>query len=118
MNQCPHCQAKDRQVKGGRTPSGSQRLKCGYCQRRYTPEPKEQGYPDTMRQQAVKLYVDGLNYRRIGRVLGVDHKTVMLWVRAHADQLPARPPLPEQVEVIEEDELYTFIGKKKTKSMS
>jgi len=71
-----------------------------------------------MRQQAVKLYSDGMNYRRIGRQLGVDHVTVMLWVKAHADRLPAQPPQPEQVGVIEMDELFTFVGQKKTKSTS
>lgn len=30
-----------------------------------------------MRQQAVKMSVDGINYRRIARLLGVDHKMVM-----------------------------------------
>jgi hypothetical protein len=36
------------------------------------------GYPDELRQQAVQLSSDGMNYRRIGRQLGVDHVTVML----------------------------------------
>jgi transposase-like protein len=118
MKKCPYCQAETHQMKAGRTESGSQRYRCGSCQRRYTPEPKAHGYPDTMHQQAVKLYSDGLNYRRIGRVLGVDHVTVMLWVKAHVDQLPELPPQPNDVGVIELDELFTFVGKKKTKSTS
>jgi transposase-like protein len=87
------------------------------CGRRYTPEPKTHGYPDEMRHQAVKLYIEGTNYRRIGRILGVDHVTVMHWVSAHADQLPDAPQ-PKQVVMAEQDELFTFIGKKKTKSTS
>jgi transposase-like protein len=118
MKKCPYCQVEVHQMKAGRTEAGSQRYRCGVCQRRYTPEPKEHGYPDEMRQQAVKLYSDGMNYRRIGRQLGVDHVTVMLWVKAHADQLPAQPPQPEQAGVIEMDELFTFVGQKKTKSTS
>ena len=65
-----------------------------------------------MRQQAVKLYVDGANYRR-----GVDHVTVMWWVRADADQLPDAPQ-PRRVVMAEQDELFTFVGKKKTTSTS
>ena len=117
MNTCPYCQANRRQVKAGKQPSGSQRWKCQVCGRRYTPEPTEQGYPHALRQQAVKLYVDGLNYRRIARVLSVDHKSVMNWVKAYAAQLP-RAPVPKQVENAELDELFTFVGKKKTSSMS
>ena len=115
MNTCPYCQASNRQIKSGKQESGSQRYKCQACGRRYTPEPSEQGYPAALRQQAVKLYLDGLNYRRIGRLLGVDHVSVMNWVKAHADQLPPAPR-PEQVENAELDELFTFVGKKKTKS--
>jgi transposase-like protein len=117
MSQCPYCQASQRQVKAGKRPCGSQRWQCQVCGRRYTPEPLEQGYPAAMRQQAVKLYVDGLNYRRIGRILGVDHKSVMNWVKAYADQLPPAP-VPKQVENAELDELFTFVGKKKTKLTS
>jgi len=105
-------------MKAGRTTAGSQRYRCGHCQRRYTPEAKEQGYPDGMRQQAVRLYSDGLNYRRIGRILSVDHVTVMLWVKAHAEQLPSQPPTPQDVGVVELDELFSFIGAKKSGSTS
>ena len=105
-------------MKAGRTEAGSQRYRCGHCQRRYTPEAKEHGYPDAMRQQAIRLYADGLNYRRIGRVLGVDHVTVMLWVKAHSDQLPSATPTPADVGVVELDELFSFIGTKKSGSTS
>jgi len=69
-------------------------------------------YSDEMRLQAVKLYADGMNYRRIGRQLGVDHKTVINWVKAYTDQLPDAPQ-PEQVDWAELDELFTFVGAKK-----
>ena len=65
-------------MKAGQTEAGSQRYRCRKCQRRYTPEPKVQGYPDALRQQAVRWYSNGMIYRRIGRQLGVDHVTVML----------------------------------------
>jgi hypothetical protein len=53
-----------------------------------------------------------MNYRRIGRHLGVDHKSVINWVKAHTDQLPAAA-LPDDVNNAELDELYTFVGQKK-----
>ena len=65
------------------------------------------------------MYVDGLNLRRIGRLLGIDHQTVSNWVNARAEVLPDKPPLPAgQVKVSELDELYSFVGDKKTKSTS
>jgi transposase-like protein len=118
MNTCPHCQQTSRQVKVGRTKAGSQRYQCQYCHRRYTPQPKEQGYPEALRQQAIRLYVDGMNLRRIARHLGVMHQTVANWVAAQAAHLPDKPPQPETVTVIEQDERYTFVEAKKTKSIS
>jgi transposase-like protein len=78
--------------------------------------PKAQGYADSVRQQAVRLYVDGMHLRRIARHLGVVHQTVANWVRTYAASLPGQPPQPDTVTVIEQDELYTFIEAKKTKS--
>ncbi len=115
MMKCPYCQATTRQNKAGKTDAGSQRYRCMHCQRKYTPEPKPQGYPASQRQQAVEMYVDGLNLRKIARHLKVHHRTVALWVADRAETLP-RAPVPQEVKEAEMDELYTFIGDKKTKS--
>jgi transposase len=60
------------------------------------------------------MYVDGMNLRRTARHLGVHHTTVSLWVKAYVQQLPEAPQ-PRKVKTAEMDELFTFIGKKKTK---
>lgn len=56
------------------------------CHRKYTPQPKDRGYPDDMRRKAIELYSDGLNFRRIARLLEISHQTVANWVNAHADR--------------------------------
>jgi transposase-like protein len=86
-----------------------------HCQRKYTPEPKQPGYPASLRKRAVEMYVDGGNFRRIARHLKVNHQTVANWVAEHAEALPAAP-VPEKVKDAEMDELFTFIGTKKTRS--
>ncbi len=112
---CPHCARIDGQLKIGFNPSGSQRYLCKTCQRKYTPEPKLQGYAESVHRQALALYVDGMNLRRIGRTLGIAHQTVANWVKAHAATLPDTPPLPPEPHQVDElDELFTFIGAKKT----
>ena len=117
MNQCPYCQATTRQNKAGQTEVGSQRYRCMHCQRKYTPQPKHHGYPESMHQRALEMYVDGINLRRIARHLKIHHRTVSLWIKNHSETLPAAP-VPEQVHTAELDELFTFIGDKKTKSTS
>ena len=116
MNQCPHCQRTDKQVKNGRTAAGSQVIKCKVCKRKYTPEPKRNGYELVKREQALRLVLDGNSQRQAARHTGVSHGSVANWLKAYADSLPATLPMPESpVEVAEQDELFTFLGKKKTK---
>lgn len=118
MSTCPYCHDTEKQVKAGKHESGSQRYLCKVCQRRYTPEPS-QHYGDEMRQQAVRMYADGSGFRQIGRQLGVDHVTVMNWVKAHVDQLPpASLPSDDPLYIVEMDELFTFVDKKKTTATS
>ncbi len=115
MNDCRKCHNSTPQVKAGHTSAGSQRYRCGGCGYKYTPAPKARGYPADTRTQAVQEYVDGGNLRRIARRLGVVHQTVSNWVAAHADAVPERPPQPaDPVETAELDELYTYVGHKKT----
>jgi transposase-like protein len=118
MKTCPYCQADSKQNRAGQTPSGSQRYECQHCGRKYTPEPKAQGYAKTVRQQAVQLYIDGMNFRRIGRHLGVNHQSVANWVNAYIANLPSQPPQPQEVTTIELDEVFTFIGSKKNEPSS
>ena len=120
MIKCPHCGRSEQQVKIGHNASGSQRWICKVCRRKYTPVPREIGYAEQTHQEALRLYVDGMNQRRIARTLKVSHQTVANWIKAHADSLPNLPPeVPElTLEVNELDELFTFVAEKKTESSS
>ena len=61
------------------------------------------------------MYVDGGNLRRIARHLKVSPQTVSLWVTEVAEALP-NAPVPEEVKEAEMDEIFSFIGDKKTGS--
>ena len=115
MMKCPRCRESTRQHKVGFTTARSQRYECQYCQKKYTPNPKARGYPKSLRQQALKMYLEGINFRRIGRLLNVHHKSVINWVNTYAEALPDAA-VPEKTEDVEMDELFTFIGSKKTES--
>jgi transposase-like protein len=119
MNQCPHCERTDKQVKNGRTAAGSQVIKCKVCKRKYTPEPNRNGCDLDKREQALRLVLDGNSQRQAARHAGVSHGSVANWLRGYADSLPDTLPTPETpVEVAEQDELFTFLGEKKTKPTS
>ena len=78
---------------------------------------KSQGYGKVFRQKAIKLYIDGSGLRRTGRQLGIHHQTVANWAKEQAEQLP-EAPVPPEVKTAEFDEIFTYIGDKKTESIS
>ena len=114
---CPKCKKTTKQHKIGFTKVGSQRYRCYFCKCSYTPTKKPQGYSSTFRQKAVKLYIDGAGLRRTGRQLGIHHQTVANWAKDEAEQLP-EAPVPPVVKTAEFDEIFTYIGDKKTESTS
>jgi len=115
MKRCPDCQERTRQNKAGKTKAGSQRYRCLHGNRKYTPAPKIQGYPESVRKRAMEMYVDGGNLRRIARHLKVAPQTIADWVTDLAEVL-ASAPMPSEVKAAEMDELFTCIGDKKTES--
>jgi hypothetical protein len=66
-SQCAYCQAAEQQIKIGLKASGSTRFRHRICKRIHAPEPAPNGYTDKVRHQAVKLYPEGINARRMGR---------------------------------------------------
>ena len=121
MHQCPHCRSTERQVKSGFNRTGSQRLQCQACRRQYTPDPLPLGYDEKTRVAALKLYLEGNGFRRIGRLLGVNHQSVANWVNAAHAQLRTRPAPasePAPAGTLEMDELFTFVGAKKSPPIS
>lgn len=131
---CPHCGVDQHQVKNGRAPSGNARFKCQRCQRTYSLVKKTAGYPPETRLRAVQMYLDGTNFRRVGRFLGVNYQSVVNWVREYHNKaranvvgFPYENSAPSAIEtlphddrnatasldVVEGDEIFTFIGDKK-----
>jgi len=114
---CLKCEQKERQYKNGKTKAGSQRYRCSSCGCSYTPEKKAQGYSKALRQKAIKMYIHGAGLRRTGGQLGIHHQTVANLTKEHAEQLP-EVPMPAEVKTAEFDEIFTYIGDKKTESIS
>ena len=70
---------------------------------------------------ALKLYLEGNGFRRIGRLLSVNHQSVVNWINSFHAQLQAKNlslPVPGQVSTLEMDELLTVIGTKKSRHLS
>ena len=63
---------------------GHQRYKCKSCGFSFTKGYK--GKSEELKQQALKLYLESMGFRAIGRVIGVSNVTVLNWVRAYGQR--------------------------------
>jgi len=70
------------------------------------------GKDPAFKEQAQKLYLEGLGLRAIGQILGVHHKIVSRWLVQAAGQLPVDQPKTRACSLIEIDELCSFVAKK------
>ncbi len=109
---CSYCQS-NQTVKNGRR-NGIQSYLCRQCGRQFRETQQQQGYPSVVKEHCLKLYLNGMGFRAIERVTGVNHNTVINLVKQANQVLPDEDyEIPETSQV---DELQTFVGSKKSKS--
>lgn len=113
---CPKCQSTNINKNGLKR--GKQNHICKDCGRQFIDVYSPTGYPEEIKRQCLHLYVEGNGFRRIERLTGVCHNTVINWVKAAAQSLPQDPDYQEIPEVSQVDELQTYVGKKNRKSGS
>jgi transposase-like protein len=114
---CPYCGQTRSVVKAGlNNKAGNQRLRCQKCQRYFTQEHWPMGHDPSLREQALKLYLEGVSLRGIGRVLGVHHQSVANWIKRAAEALPEQVTDDTPTQTVEIDELFTYVGKKRSAS--
>jgi len=106
---CPKCGsvdcAKDGIVKE------RQRYKCKSCGYRHTVA--YLGISLAIKRQALQLYLEGLGFRSIGRFLKCSHVAVYNWIKAHGESIESIRSAAG-VDVVEMDEMHTYVGSKKT----
>jgi transposase-like protein len=107
---CPSCKSELRTKDG--VIKGRQRYKCKACSLRYTIEDRSDA-KNLLKRSALDLYLEGLGFRSIGRILKVSHVAVYDWIRSFGkkvdDLRSSKTP-----EVVEIDELHSYIRSKKT----
>ncbi|KAA6313216.1 hypothetical protein EZS27_035974 [termite gut metagenome] len=62
---------------------------------------------------ALKLYLEGLGFRSIGRLLQISYGTVYAWVKAWESKVYL-PKKEERIAFMELDEMRTYVCSKKT----
>lgn len=70
------------------------------------------GYSHELRSQAIKMHLEGLSFRAVGRALGVNFQSVINWFNLAHDALPHQVEDTTPTQTVEIDELFTYVGKK------
>ena len=117
---CPKC-GKNKRVKSG-IKYNRQRYKCKSCGCFYT-RSKLRGASIEKRLFALKLYLEGMGFRAIARILKVNNTTVLRWIRSIGANVKAYintniPDDSRHVDFIEIDEMWHFTLKKNESSGS
>ncbi|MDQ6989287.1 MAG: helix-turn-helix domain-containing protein, partial [Mariprofundaceae bacterium] len=86
-----------------------QRWKCKSCGYNYTVASR--GASKEQKRQALELYLEGLGFRSIGRLLKVSHVSVYNWIRAFGEKLDEIKS-DANIKVVEIDEMHSYIGQK------
>jgi len=108
---CPRCGSINYHKAG--IVADRQRYKCKNCQYHYTVIQKSDVKPVDTRRLAFEMYLEGLGFRSIGRILKISYGTVYQWVKRWGSNLEL-PKRSTMMEVVELDEMHTYVGRKKT----
>ena len=107
---CPRCKSSTHKKNG--IVGGRQRYKCQDCGYHYSVEIKSTASSTSVKRQALQLYLEGLGFRSIGRFLGVSHVSVQKWIKKFGQELEGLKS-ENEIDVVEMDEMHTYIGNKK-----
>ncbi|OAV64898.1 Transposase [Bacteroidales bacterium Barb6XT] len=105
---CPKC-SSEKKIKAG-VAKGRQRYKCKDC----GCELKSTAKPDSLKKQALHLYLEGLGFRSTGRLLGVSNVSVLNWIRNFGEKVPGLGSESKEIEMAGADEMHSYTGSKKT----
>ena len=110
--QCTKC-GNENTVKAGCV-KGEQRYKCKGCGYQFVPT-RCKGKPEKDKLLAIWLYLHGLSFRTIAKLIRVTHKTIHDWVKAYAINNYIKPEPQGEAVIVELDEMWHFVWSKKNK---
>ena len=110
MKNCPSCKSV-KVIKSG-VVKDRQRFKCKDCNYYFTVDKIGKNINDYYVTKAIQLYVEGVSYREIERILGVSHVSVINWVKKYKIQRPENTDYHPTYKILSHSELIDFISKK------
>jgi len=101
---CPKCGSEEI-VKSGIV-KDRQRFKCKNCGYYFTVQKLGKQIDNYLVIKALQLYIEGVSYREIERLLGISHVSVMNWVKKYNITAPKNPDYRPTYKVLTHSELH------------
>ncbi len=103
--ECKKCGGKEHNKNG--FVKGHQRYKCKNCGYQFVPT-LQKGFDEQTKLMVCLLYINGLSFRTIARLLHTSATSVLSWVRKFALQHYEKPQPNSEAVVIQLDEMWHF----------
>ena len=110
MKNCAKCQSQNI-VKLGKSLSKKQRYYCKDCKYCFTRKQLIYGLnnKNKLAKMCVKLHLENVSNRGIGRLLGINHQTVANYLKQQAKNLEKPDEKALYIPIIELDEAWSFL---------
>jgi hypothetical protein len=106
---CPKCDSENISKNG--VINGKQRYKCRACNYNFTVEKIGKSIDSYYVVKALQLYIEGVSYREIERLLGISHVSVMNWVKKYHIKAPKQNLITPTYKILNHKELAAYISK-------
>ncbi len=108
VEKCPKC-LNNSIVKSGIIEK-KQRFKCKDCNYYFTVKKLGKQIDDYIVTKALQLYLEGLSYREIERIIGVSNVTISSWIRKYNIKRPPHSSFHPVYKVFKQNELIEFMS--------
>lgn len=105
---CPNCNS-NKKIKSGIV-GERQRYKCKKCNYYFTVNKIGKKIDDYYVNKALQLYLEGLTYREIERILGISHVSIMNWVKKYNIKRPGNTNYHPTYKIFNAQELGVYFS--------
>ena len=111
--ECLYCGSVNYRKNG--TARGLQRYRCKDCHHYFSEKPRKFSYKD--KRRALDMYLNNVGIRKIAYFLGASPTLILRWIRNFGEELSEKLAKTSETikdnvpDIIEMDEIYTFIQK-------
>lgn len=111
IESCPNC-SSNQYVKSG-VVKDRQRYKCKKCGYYFTVNKIGKQIDSYYVNKALQLYLEGLSYREIERILGISHVSIINWVKKYNIKRPYSAEYHSTYKILNATELAKYFADKK-----